>query len=359
MDLISIVVPCLNEEAALPIYYREMSKIMEKMKEAEFELIFVDDGSTDGTLEEMRKLCRQDGRCRYLSFSRNFGKEAAIYAGLSNARGDYGAVMDVDLQDPPELLPEMYRILREEDYDSVAARRGNREGEPRIRSFLSDCFYRFIDRICGAGMMPGARDYRLMKRRMLDAVLQLGERTRFTKGIFGWVGFQTKWLEYDNVERRAGETKWSLGKLFLYALEGIFGFSTKPLMVSVAAGTVFLGLSSLLLLAGIVQSLGQNGILPGTILLAAALFLVGGVQLFCTGISGWYLSRTYQEVKGRPIYLLRESSGDQEEEQRKTANPLVQIQKKKEEETCRQEHCFSSKRQKDRKRQGGTCYESA
>lgn len=312
MDLISIVVPCLNEEEALPVYYREMVKIMDQMEGTDFELIFVDDGSDDGTLEEMRRLSRRDRRCRYLSFSRNFGKEAAIYAGLSHARGGYGAVMDADLQDPPELLMEMYRILREEDCDSVAARRANREGEPWLRSLLSDGFYRLLNRLCDAEIMPGARDYRLMKRNMLDAVLALGERTRFTKGIFSWVGFRTKWLEYPNVERAAGETKWSLGKLFLYALEGILGFSAKPLLLAGVIGAVFLGLSPVLLLAG----LARGGMSSEALLLASAMFLVGGAQLLCAGLSGWYLSGTYQEVKGRPIYLLRESSEDPVREQR-------------------------------------------
>ena len=227
MDKISIIVPCWNEEAALPIYYKEMSRIMGQM-DAEFELIFVDDGSADKTLEEMKKLHEIDARCRYLSFSRNFGKEAAIYAGLTHAEGDYIAVMDVDLQDPPSLLPEMYRILKEEDYDSVATRRSTRAGEPVIRSFLARQFYHFINKISKTEIVDGARDYRLMNRKMADAVLQMSEYNRFSKGIFGWVGFKTKWLDFENVERSAGETKWSVWKLFRYSLEGITGFSVVP-----------------------------------------------------------------------------------------------------------------------------------
>ena len=209
MDKISIIIPCFNEEEALPIYYTEMKKIMDNMKkQTDFELIFVDDGSSDRTYEIMKELHRKDGRCQYLSFSRNFGKEAAIYAGLQNAGGNYAAIMDVDLQDPPSLLPEMYRILKEEPYDSVATRRSTRKGEPKIRSFLSKEFYNVINKISKTEIVSGARDYRLMNRKMIDAVLEMSEYNRFSKGIFGWVGFRTKWLEYENIERSAGETKW-------------------------------------------------------------------------------------------------------------------------------------------------------
>ena len=238
MDKISIIVPCWNEEAALPIYYKEMSRIIGQM-DTDVELIFVDDGSADKTLEEMKKLHEIDARCRYLSFSRNFGKEAAIYAGLTHAEGDYIAVMDVDLQDPPSLLPEMYRILKEEDYDSVATRRSTRAGEPVIRSFLSRQFYRFINKISKTEIVDGARDYRLMNRKMADAVLQMSEYNRFSKGIFGWVGFKTKWLDFENVERSAGETKWSVWKLFRYSLEGITGFSVVPLALASVLGILF------------------------------------------------------------------------------------------------------------------------
>ena len=236
MSRISVVVPCFNEEEALPVYYRAMCKVMKEMPEEEFELIFVDDGSSDKTLSILKEMNETDGRCRYLSFSRNFGKEAAIYAGLKNAGGDYVATMDVDLQDPPGLLPEMYRILTQEDYDSVATRRSTRAGEPRLRSFLSESFYKFINSISKTEIVNGARDYRLMKRRMVDAVLGMSEYNRFSKGIFEWVGFRTKWLEFQNVGRCAGQTKWSVRKLFTYSLEGITGFSVAPLSLASVVG---------------------------------------------------------------------------------------------------------------------------
>ena len=245
MDKISIIIPCFNEEEALPIYYAEMKKVMDSMKkQTSFELLFVDDGSSDRTYEIMKDLHRKDGRCQYLSFSRNFGKEAAIYAGLQNAGGNYAAIMDVDLQDPPSLLPEMYRILKEEPYDSVATRRSTRKGEPKIRSFLSKEFYNVINKISRTEIVSGARDYRLMNRKMVDAVLEMSEYNRFSKGIFGWVGFRTKWLEYENIERSAGETKWNVKKLFIYSLEGITGFSVVPLSIAAYMGVLFCGLHS-------------------------------------------------------------------------------------------------------------------
>lgn len=308
MDRISIIVPCLNEAEALPIYYREMTAVMKTMQEISFELIFVDDGSGDETLAIMKRLNQVDGRCRYLSFSRNFGKEAAIYAGLQAATGDYVAVMDVDLQDPPSLLPRMYRLLQRGDCDCVAARRADRTGEAGFRSFLSDRFYGFANRICGTKLARGARDFRLMRRSMVDAVLELGECSRFSKGIFEWVGFRTEWIEYENVERSAGETKWPLHKLFAYAAEGITGFSTAPLMLALAFGAVFSVLSLILLLAGGVESLSGHHV-PVLLLIGGLVFFVSGVQLLCSGISAWYLSRTYLEVKHRPVYILREQSG--------------------------------------------------
>ena len=215
MDRISIVVPIFNEEEALPVYYREMKRVMGELSEVSFEILFVDDGSSDKTLEILKQLNAKDGRCEYLSFSRNFGKEAAIYAGLQNAGGNFAAIMDVDLQDPPSLLPEMYRILKEEPYDSVATRRSTRKGEPKIRSFLSKEFYNVINKISKTEIVSGARDYRLMNRKMVDAVLEMSEYNRFSKGIFGWVGFRTKWLEYENIERSAGETKWNVLRIII------------------------------------------------------------------------------------------------------------------------------------------------
>lgn len=308
MNKISIIVPCYNEDAALPIYYREMCKIMDEMKEQEFELLFVDDGSTDRTLAEMKALHEKDGRCQYFSFSRNFGKEAAIYAGLKNATGDYAAIMDVDLQDPPSLLPEMYEILQKEDYDSVATRRSTRSGEPKIRSFLSESFYKFINRISKTEIVNGARDYRLMKRNMVDAVLKMSEYNRFSKGIFGWVGFRTKWLEYENIERSAGETKWSMKKLFFYSLEGITGFSVAPLSLASVIGVIFCVVSFLMIILIVVRTCIWGDPVSGWPSLACIIFLVSGVQLLCTGIVGEYLSKTYLETKRRPIFILKDSS---------------------------------------------------
>lgn len=318
MDKISVVIPCWNEEEALPIYYKEMNRVMESMNQKtekvalDFELIFVDDGSLDGTLRIMKELNQKDTRCRYLSFSRNFGKEAAIYAGLKAAEGNYVAVMDVDLQDPPALLPDMYHILREGYYDSVATKRSTRTGEPRIRSFLSERFYRFVNRISKTEIVNGARDYRLMNRKMVDAVLEMSEYNRFSKGIFGWVGFRTKWLEFENVERSAGETKWSLKKLFCYSLEGITGFSVAPLSLAAIVGVLFCGFSFLLIVVIIVRTLVWGDPVSGWPSLACIIFMVSGVQLLCTGIVGQYLSKTYLETKHRPIFILRDSSEDGE-----------------------------------------------
>ncbi|GFI36354.1 glycosyltransferase family 2 protein [Lachnospiraceae bacterium 50-23] len=312
MSRMSIVVPCFNEEEALPVYYREMCRVMQEMKDVEFEILFVDDGSSDRTLEILKGLNETDGRCRYLSFSRNFGKEAAIYAGLQNAVGDYVATMDVDLQDPPGLLPEMYRILKEEDYDSVATRRSTRTGEPKIRSFLSESFYRFINSISKTEIVNGARDYRLMKRKMVDAVLGMSEYNRFSKGIFEWVGFRTKWLEFQNIGRCAGETKWSVKKLFFYSLEGITGFSVAPLSLAAVVGVVFCILAFLMILVIIVRTIVWGDPVSGWPSLACIIFMVSGIQLFCTGIVGQYLSKTYLETKRRPIFILKDSSEEDE-----------------------------------------------
>lgn len=308
MKNLTVIVPCFNEEEALPIYYKEMCKIMDQMKDVEIELLFVDDGSSDHTLFVMKDLHMLDARCSYLSFSRNFGKEAAIYAGLKHADGDYVAVMDVDLQDPPGLLPEMYRILEEEGYDSVATKRSTRTGEPKLRSFLSENFYKFINKISKTEIVNGARDYRLMKRNMVDAVLDMSEYNRFSKGIFEWVGFRTKWLEFENVERSAGNTKWSLKKLFFYSLEGITGFSVAPLSLASIIGVVFCLLSFVLIGVIVVRTLIWGDPVSGWPSLVCIVFLVGGIQLLCTGIVGQYLSKTYLETKHRPIYILKDSS---------------------------------------------------
>lgn len=312
MDVISIIIPCYNEEEALPVYYREMSKIMEEMSEVEFELLFVDDGSSDKTLEILKDFNHKDSRCKFLSFSRNFGKESAIYAGLKNATGDYVATMDVDLQDPPGLLPEMYRILKEENYDSVATRRATRTGEPKIRSFLSETFYKFINKISKTEIVNGARDYRLMDRMMVDAVLKMSEYNRFSKGIFGWIGFKTKWLEFQNVERSAGKTKWSMKKLFFYSLEGITGFSVAPLALASIAGIGFCILAFFMIIMIIAKTLIWGDPVGGWPSLVCIIFLVSGIQLFCTGILGEYLAKTYLETKHRPIFILKDSSPKKE-----------------------------------------------
>lgn len=313
MDKISVVVPCYNEEEALPVYYKEMCRVMEKMKEVVFELIFVDDGSSDATLGIMKDLNEKDSRCRYLSFSRNFGKEAAIYAGLKASEGNYVALMDVDLQDPPALLPEMYEILQEDGYDNVATKRATRTGEPRIRSFLSESFYKFVNAISKTEIVDGARDYRLMKRKMVQAVLEMSEYNRFSKGIFGWVGFRTKWLEYDNIERSAGTTKWSLWKLFKYSVEGITGFSVAPLSLASVVGVLFCVLSFIMIAVIIVRTLVWGDPVSGWPSLACIIFMVSGVQLLCTGIVGEYLSKTYLETKKRPIFILKDSSDEKEQ----------------------------------------------
>ena len=284
MDKISVVVPCYNEEEALPVYYKEMCRVMDEMKDVVFELIFVDDGSSDATLGIMKDLNEKDSRCRYLSFSRNFGKEAAIYAGLKASEGDYVALMDVDLQDPPTLLPEMYEILQEDGYDNVATKRVTRTGEPRIRSFLSESFYKFVNAISKTEIVDGARDYRLMKRKMVQAVLEMSEYNRFSKGIFGWVGFRTKWLQYDNIERSAGKTKWSMWKLFKYSVEGITGFSVAPLSLASVVGVLFCVLSFIMIAVIVVRTLVWGDSVSGWPSLACIIFLVSGVQLLCTGI---------------------------------------------------------------------------
>lgn len=315
MKKISVIIPCYNEEEVLCVYYHEMKQVMEEMDEVEFELLFIDDGSKDGTLDILKKMNEKDARCKFYSFSRNFGKEAAMYAGLSHVSGDYAAIMDVDLQDPPALLPQMYDILKTGEYDCVATKRSTREGEPKIRSFLSESFYRFINKISKTEIVNGARDYRLMSRKMVDAVLEMSEYNRFSKGIFQWVGFQTKWLEYENILRCAGETKWSVRKLFTYSLEGITGFSVAPLSLASVVGVVFFGISVLMIGIIIVRTLIWGDPVAGWPSLVCIIFLVSGIQLFCTGIVGEYLSKTYLETKHRPIFILKDSS----EKETKTA----------------------------------------
>ena len=314
--LLSIVVPCYNEQEALPYFYKEICRVAEEMKAshgADFEFIFVDDGSKDKTLSIARELHKQDARVRYISFSRNFGKEAGILAGLEAAKGDYVAMMAADLQDPPALLPQMLDALLEEDYDCAATRRTNRKGEPPIRSFFARMFYKIINRLSDADIVDGARDYRLMRRRMVDAILALPEYNRFSKGIFGWVGFKTKWLEYVNVERVAGETKWSFWKLFLYSLEGIVAFTTAPLALASLIGIIFCVLAFVMILFIIVRTLLFGDPTSGWPSLVCIIFLCSGVQLFCMGVLGQYLAKTYMEVKHRPVYIVRETEQDEAE----------------------------------------------
>ncbi len=306
-EKISAVVPCYNEEESLPLFYEEIVKVADKMKEVEFEFLFINDGSKDKTLSIMRQLAKKDKRVRYISFSRNFGKEAGMYAGLENATGDYVAIMDADLQDPPALLPEMYQSIKEEDYDSVATRRVTREGEPKIRSFFARMFYKLINKISKADIVDGARDFRLMTRQMVDSIIEMKEYNRFSKGIFGWVGFNTKWLEFKNVERVAGVTKWSFWKLFIYSLEGIVAFSTAPLVIASIFGMLFLFIAFILIIFLIVKTLAYGDPTSGWPSLVCIIFFVSGIQLFCTGIIGQYLSKTYLETKNRPIYIVKET----------------------------------------------------
>lgn len=314
--LLSIVVPCYNEQEALPYFYKEICRVAEQMKAshgADFEFIFVDDGSKDKTLSIARELHKQDARVRYISFSRNFGKEAGILAGLEASKGDYVAMMDADLQDPPALLPQMLDALLKEDYDCAATRRTNRKGEPPIRSFFARMFYKIINCLSDADIVDGARDYRLMRRRMVDAILALPEYNRFSKGIFGWVGFKTKWLEYVNVERVAGETKWSFWKLFLYSLEGIVAFTTAPLALASLIGIIFCVLAFVMILFIIVRTVLFGDPTSGWPSLVCIIFLCSGVQLFCMGVLGQYLAKTYMEVKHRPVYIVRETEQDEAE----------------------------------------------
>jgi len=307
MSCLTVIVHCYNEEENVPLFYRELMENQDFFAErgVELELLYVDDGSGDGTVAAVRRLREEDGRVHLLSLSRNFGKEAAMYAWLEHAGGDYVVVMDVDLQDPPSLLPEMFSWL-EEGYDSVATRRVSRKGEPPVRSLFARMFYRLMKKISRTEIMDGARDYRLMTRQMVDAILSMPEYNRFSKGIFGWVGFRTKWLEFENVERAKGESKWSFWKLFLYSLDGIAAFSTVPLMLASVMGVFFCVVAFLMIVFIIVRKLLFGDPVSGWPSLVCIILMTSGVQFFCTGILGQYLAKTYMEVKRRPIYLVRE-----------------------------------------------------
>ena len=306
--ILSIIVPCYNEEQALPFFYQEIDKVSKELKELNFEFIFVNDGSKDKTLEVLKEYHQKDKRVKYISFSRNFGKEAAMYAGLEHAKGDYVTIMDADLQDPPSLLKEMYRLAEEEGYECIGTRRVTRKGEPPIRSFCARMFYKIINRLSKVEMVDGARDYRFMSRKMVNAILELKEYNRYSKGLFSFVGFKTKWLEYENINRVAGETTWSFWKLFVYALDGITAFSTVPLVLSAVLGFIFCLISFIMIIAIVIKTLVYGDPVNGWPSMVCIIFLCSGVQLFCMGIIGQYLSKTYLETKKRPIYIVGESS---------------------------------------------------
>lgn len=304
---ISLIIPCFNEQEALPLFYDEVTSVLKTMQCA-YELLFVNDGSRDETLTILKGLAEKDEHVTYLSLSRNFGKEAAMYAGFCNASGDYVAVMDADMQDPPALLPEMVKILETGDYDSVATRRVNREGEPPIRSWFARKFYKLINRISDADIVDGARDFRLMKREMVDAIVAMSEYNRFSKGIFGWIGFKTYWLPYQNVERVAGETKWNFWKLLKYAFDGIINFSEVPLSIASWSGIGMAFVAAIILVVIIIRRLCFGDPVAGWASTMCVIVFIGAIQLFCIGIMGQYLAKTYNETKKRPHYIISESN---------------------------------------------------
>lgn len=306
-ELLSIIVPAYNEEATVEIFLEETEKCTAKMP-LDVEYLFVDDGSTDNTMEKLKEMSRKNEKVNYVSFSRNFGKEAAMYAGMQYSHGDYVVIMDADLQDPPSLLPEMYRIITEEQYDCVGSRRVDRKGEPPIRSFFARMFYRMINRMSKTDVVDGARDFQMMRRKVVDAILSMPEKNRFSKGIFGWVGFKKKWLEYENIERVAGETKWSFWKLLVYALDGIIAFTTVPLVFSSLLGSLFCLVALIMILFIIVKTVIFGDPTTGWPSLACIVIFVSGVQLFCIGILGQYLAKTYIETKNRPMFLVGETN---------------------------------------------------
>lgn len=311
MKKISIVVPCYNEEESLPIFYEEVSKVCTKMKnKAEFEFVFVNDGSKDETLEILRTLAQKDKRVKYISFSRNFGKEAGMLAGLEHSTGDYVTTMDADLQDPPILLEEMFDTLEEGKYDCVATKSTNRKGYSFFRKLFTKWFYTIISKVSSTEMVPGARDFRLMTRKMVNAVISMKEYNRYSKGLFSFVGFETKWIEFEIEDRVAGNTKWNFWKLFSYALEGIIAFSTKPLILAALIGIIFCLVSFILIIVIVIKTLVWGDPVNGWPSMVCIMFMVGGLQLFCTGIIGEYLAKTYLEAKRRPIYIIKETEKD-------------------------------------------------
>jgi len=307
--MISLIIPCYNEQESLPIFYKEVTSVARRMG-SEYELLFVDDGSKDRTLPILKELAAQDEHVTYFSFSRNFGKEAAMYAGFCNAKGDYVAVMDADMQDPPSLLPQMIEILEGGEYDSVATRRTSRTGEPPIRSWFAKRFYRLVNRISDADIVDGARDFRLMRREMAEAIVSMGEYNRFSKGIFGWIGFRTYWMPYDNIERAAGETKWNFWKLFKYAIDGIISFSQAPLSIASWFGMVMTLLSFLFLFLIVIRKAVFGDPVAGWASTICVIVFIGGIQLFCLGIIGQYIAKAYLETKKRPHFIISETNGE-------------------------------------------------
>lgn len=310
MKKISIIVPCYNEEQAIPFFYEEITKIAKELDKYDFEFIFVNDGSKDKTITIVKDYAKKDNRVKFIHFSRNFGKEAAMLAGLELSKGNYVAIMDADLQDPPSLLPKMLDLLNDpnNDYDSVGTRRVTRKGEPPIRSFFARMFYKIINKMSKVEMVDGARDYRLMKREVVNSILELKEYNRYSKGLFEFVGYNTKWLEFENVQRVAGETKWSFWKLFLYAIEGIVAFTTAPLAIASIVGILFCLISFIMIIVIIVKTLTLGDPTSGWPSLVCIIFFVSGIQLFCLGIIGEYLAKTYLETKKRPIYIIKETN---------------------------------------------------
>ena len=341
--LISVIVPCYNEQEVLPMFYKEIIKVSGDMQktfpETEFEFLFIDDGSKDRTLRTLRALAQRDKRVRYISFSRNFGKEAGIYAGLSNAKGDYCVVMDADLQHPPAFLPKMYEAVRSGQYDCATTRRVSRDGESKVRSWFARLFYKIMNKISQTEIVDGAQDFRFMTRQMVDAVLSMSEYNRFSKGIFSWVGFRVKYLEYENVERAAGTSAWSFWGLFRYSLEGIIGFSTAPLSAAVIIGLITCLVGLLMFIVTIIKKLVIGEPVAGYPTLICTILLFGGLQLFCTGILGMYLGKTYLEVKRRPIYLVRETeeNADKFAELPEEAETAAKIEKLEQAKRLKQE----------------------
>lgn len=309
-EKISVIVSCYNEEQTIPIFYKEIINVAKKMKDNEFEFIFVNDGSKDDTLNIIKDLARKDKRVRFLSFSRNFGKESAMFAGLEAATGDYVTLMDADLQDPPSMLPRMLDIIKKEGYDSVGTRRVTRKGEPPIRSFFARWFYKIINKMSKVEMVDGARDYRLMKKCVVDSIVSLKEYNRYSKGLFSFVGYDTKWLEYENVERVAGETKWSFWKLVKYAMEGIVAFTTAPLSLASILGVFICIISFIAIICIVIKTLVFGDPVGGWPSMVCILLFVSGIQLLCMGIIGQYLAKTYLETKKRPIYIVKETEKD-------------------------------------------------